>query len=179
MVIATVSPLVFSLEDYMQNPPDGVEWVDGQLIEKKGMTLLHGEVQATLSAYWRSYAISSGQGGKVYTDTPCRTNKQGRRPDVAYLTPSLVAQYGKLPVLPVSFPLAAEIASPTDLVEEFFAKANEYLDSGSQEVWLVLPENKWIFVMTETQKLWFGSGEVVSTQVVLPGFSVAVDELLA
>lgn len=176
---ATVLPQVFSLEDYMQNPPDGMEWVDGQLVEKNGMTLPHGEIQATLSAYWRNYSFSSGQGGKVYTDTPCRTNKQGRRPDVAYLTPELVAQYGKAATLPSSFPLVAEIASPTDLVEEFFAKASEYLDSGCQEVWLVLPENQWILVITHRQKLWFGLGEVVSTQEVLQGFSVAVDELLA
>lgn len=178
MITATVSPQVFSLEEYMQNPPDDMEWVDGQLVEKNGMTLLHGEIQSNLSRYWGNYALSSGQGGKVYTDTPCRTNKQGRRPDVAYLTPELVAQFGKSAVLPSSFPLVAEIASPTDLVEEFFAKATEYLDSDCQEVWLVLPENKWILVITQTHKLWFGSGEVVSTQVVLQGFSVAVDELL-
>lgn len=178
MVTAIAVKEVFSLEDYMQNPPDAMEWVDGQLVEKNGMTLTHGQLQSKLSRYWGNYKESSGQGGEVYTDTPCRTNKQGRRPDVAYLTPDLAAQYGKSPILPFSFPLAAEIASPTDYVEDFFAKAKEYLESGSQEVWLFLPENKWIFVMTATQKLWFGAGEVVSTQVVLQGFSVAVDDLL-
>ncbi len=169
---------VFTLEDYLQNPPDGMEWVDGHLLEKNGMTLAHGEIQSQLSRFWGNYKESSGQGGKVYTEAPCRTNQQGRRPDVAYLTPELVAQYGKSAVLPVSFPLVAEIASPTDFAEEFFAKAKEYLESGSQEVWLILPENKWIFAITQTQKVWFGAGEVARTQAVLPGFSVAVDELL-
>ena len=56
---------------------------------------------------------------------------------------------------------------------------NSYLNSGCQEVWLVLPENRCIFVVTQTQSLWFGRGEVASTQAVLQGFSVAVDELLA
>jgi len=173
------SSTVISLEEWMENPPVGTEWVDGELLEKNGMTLRHSEIQVNLSFYWRSYKDSSGQGGKVYTDVPCRTNKQGRQPDVAYLTPELVAQYGEAKVLPQSFPLSAEIVSPTDLAEDVIAKAQEYLHSGGEEVWLVFPESRWIIVTTQTQRLVFISGEVISTQTVLPGFSIAVDELLA
>ena len=167
------------LEEWMQNPPDNREWVDGQLVEKNGMTLKHGNVQAELATYWRNYITSSRQGGKVYTDAPCRTHKQGRRPDVAYLTPELLAQFGKAAVLPQSFPLSAEIVSPTDLAEDVIAKAQEYLLSGGEEVWLVFPESKWIIVVTQNQQLVFTSGKTVSTQIVLQGFSVAVDELLS
>jgi Uma2 family endonuclease len=178
MVTATVVQENFSLEDFMTHPPDDMEWVDGQLVEKNGMTLKHGEIQLRLGRYWIDYSLSSGQGGKVYTDVPCRTNKQGRRPDVAYLTPELVAQFGDVDVLPQSFPLSAEIVSPTDIAEDLFLKAQEYLDSGCLEVWIVFPESRWVLVMTQTQKLAFNAGEVVSTQLVLKGFSVAVDELL-
>ena len=43
----------FSLEDYLQNPPEGMEWVGGQLVEKSGMTLsLVGfSIQATLKHF--------------------------------------------------------------------------------------------------------------------------------
>ena len=122
---------------------------------------------------------SSGQGGEVYTEAPCRTNKQGRYPDVAYLTPELVAQYGDNKVLPQSFPLSAEIVSTTDLAEDVIAKSQEYLQSGGEEVWLVFPESRWIIIATQTPRFVFISGEVISTQVVLPGFNMAVDELLA
>lgn len=168
-----------SLEDWMQNPPEHQEWVDGKLVEKDGMTLKHSDVQGNLYFYWRSYKDSSGQGGKVYTDVPCRTNQQGRYPDVAYLSPELVAQFGNAKVLPQSFPLSAEIISPTDLAEDVIAKAQEYLQSGSEEVWLVFPESRWIIIMTQQTRQIFISGEVVSTQKVLPGFSVEVDQLLA
>ena len=179
MVTAAVVPAIFSLEDFMTEPPDDMEWVDGQLLEKNGMTLKHGEIQVNLGFYWKSYAISSEQRGKVYTDVPCRTNKQGRRPDVACLPPELVAQFGNSAVLPQSFPLVAEIVSPTDLGEDIFLKAREYLDSGCLEVWLVFPESRWVIVITQSQALMFTTGQVVSSQVVLQGFSVAVDELLA
>ena len=170
---------VSSLDDWMQNPPDSTEWVNGGLVEKTGMTLKHSRIQAKLATYWRNYKDSSAQGGEVYTDVPCRTNQQGRFPDVAYLTPELVAQYGDAKVLPQSFPLSAEIVSPTDLAEDVIAKAQEYLLSGGQEVWLVYPDNRWIIVATEESRTIFISGEVVSTQNVLLGFSIPVDELLA
>ena len=82
-------------------------------------------------------------------------------------------------VLPQSFPLSAEIVSPTDLAEDVIAKAQEYLQSGGEEVWLVFPENRWIIVITQETRQIFISGEAVSTKKVLQGFSIAVDELLA
>lgn len=177
-IVSNVSK-VFSLEDWILSPPDHTEWVDGQLVEKNGMTLKHGRIQLKLGSYWRNYLDSSGQGGEVYTDVPCRTNKQARRPDVAYLTPELLDQFGNSDVLPQCFPLIAEIISPTDKAEEVFAKAKEYLESGCQEVWLVLPESQWIIVITQQQRFLFSVGEVVNTQTTLQGFSVTVEELLA
>ncbi|WP_298906445.1 Uma2 family endonuclease [uncultured Nostoc sp.] len=172
-------PEIHSLEDFIANPPDGMEWVDEQLIEKTGMTLKHSEIEVNLSFYWRSYINTNQLGGKVYTEVPCRTFKQGRRPDVAYLTPELVAQFDNVPTLPQSFPLIVEIVSPTDLAEELFLKAQEYLQSGCEEIWLVFPDSRLIFVITDNQVLGFKASDVISTQKVLLGFSVAVDKLLA
>lgn len=75
--------------------------------------------------------------------------------------------------------MCAEIVSPTDIAEDVLLKAQEYLESGGEEVWLVFPESRWVMVITETQGLMFTSSQVVSTQKVLQGFSVPVDELLA
>jgi len=86
MLASTVisnSSQVISLEEWMENPPVGTEWVDGTLLEKNGMTLKHSRIQGNVYFYWRSYKDSSGQGGEVYTEVPCRTNKQGRSPDDA------------------------------------------------------------------------------------------------
>lgn len=175
----SVPPLVVSLEDFMSHPPERTEWVDGQLIEKKAMTLRHSQIQSRLDYYWRTCMLSSGQGGEVYTEALCRTNKQGRRPDVAYLTPSLLTQYASATSLPQSFPLIAEIASPDDSGEELFSKAKEYLQSGCQEVWLIYPESLWIIIITQDQHSLLTVGQLVSTQTVLRGFSIPVDELLA
>lgn len=179
MVMAPVLSENVSLEDFTASPPDHMEWVDGQILEKNGMTAKHGLIQSKLDYSWRSYKISSGQGGEVYTEVPCRTNSRVRRPDVAYLPPELVSEYGDVPTFPQSPPLIAEIVSPTDIAEEIFLKAQEYLDSGSVEVWIVFPESRWIMIMTATDKLTFNPGSTINTQLVLAGFSLAVDELLS
>lgn len=178
-MVATPELKAISLNDFMHHPVDDHEWVNGQLVEKTGMTLRHSQIQLRLGSCWRSYMLSSEQGGEVYTEALCRTTKQGRRPDVSYLTPELFTQFAGSPALPQSFPLIAEIASPDDSGEELFTKAKEYLESGCQEVWLVFPESLWIIIITQGKHLLLTLGEVATTQTVLNGFSVAVDELLA
>lgn len=168
-----------SLDDFMLSPLERKEWVDGQLVEKDGMTLRHSGIEARLTRYWGNYLVSSGQGGQVYTEAPCRTTKQVRRPDVAYLTAELLSQFAESAVLPQSFPLIAEVVSPTDMAEELFTKAQEYLQSGCEEVWLLLPESRYVMTITQNQRFWFATGDIAGTQMVLQGFSVSVDELLA
>ena len=70
------------------------------------------------------------------------------------------------------------VTLPTDLVEDFFAKAEEYLTASCVEVWLIIPKIKYIFVITDNQCLRFKSGDIAKTEVILTGFSVTVDELL-
>jgi len=170
---------VISLEEFLVKPPDRMEWVDGNLVEKTGMTFKHGLAQVNLATSWKNYKNSSGQGGEVVTEVLCRTNKQGRRPDVAYITPELLPQAGNFTSFSQSFPLIAEIASPEDSGEELFAKAQEYLESGCLEVWLLFPEARLIFVNAGEHWLLFNADEVVNTQRVVAGFSVPVSELLA
>ncbi|NJL66482.1 MAG: Uma2 family endonuclease [Microcoleus sp. SM1_3_4] len=169
---------VISLEDFLAKPSERMEWVDGKLVEKTGMAFKHGLAQSKLSRYWGNYKDSSGQGGEVITETLCRTAKQGRRPDVAYITPELLPQSGNFTAFAQSFPLIAEVASPEDSGEELFAKAQEYLESGCLEVWLLFPEARLIFINSGERWQLFNADEVVSTQRVLAGFSVAVSELL-
>ena len=192
MIIPSVEQLDLTLEEWMQNPPDGTEWADGkvivkhpvefvngQVVGKPGMTAKTRRIQARLVRYWGIYMDSSGQGGEVYVEVTCQTLKKGRIPDVSYITPELLAQVGEFSVLPQSFPLLAEIVSPSDFGDDVFAKAQEYLESGCLEVWLLFPKSSWVLVITQSQVVLFKPGDVAITQVVLPGFSVAVDELMA
>jgi Uma2 family endonuclease len=179
LVLDPVIADIPSLEAWLTNPPEHTEWVNGELVEKDGMTLKHGRIQARLGSAWTDFKDAQNLGGEVYTDAPCRTNQQGRRPDVAYLTPQLQAQYGNVSALPQSFPLVAEIVSPTDQAEDVILKAAEYLASGAIEVWLIYPESHWVIVATATQKQIFTTGQIATAQSVLVGFMISVDALVA
>jgi Uma2 family endonuclease len=178
MVIAS-PPQPLSLEAFLDNPPDRFEWVDEKLIKKPEMTAKTGRIQAKLARYWGNYKDSSGQGGEVYTETACRTVGRVRCPDVAYLPPALVAQFGDFKVLPHSFSLIAEIISPTDEAEEVFTKVREYLESNAEEVWLIFPESRWLMIITANSQHLLNETQTATTQKVLSGFSIVVGELMA
>ncbi|MEM1167581.1 MAG: Uma2 family endonuclease [Cyanobacteria bacterium P01_H01_bin.35] len=134
-----IQPII-TLEDYIANPIDGVEWVDGELmkkhpiqwgdknaLEKYAMTARTRRIQSKLNYYWRNYMMSSGQEGEVYVEASCRTIERVRVPDISYITPELLDQYGEFSVLRVSFILVAEVVSPTDIADNLFAKAKVLL----------------------------------------------------
>lgn len=182
-MVASITPPdvveLVSLEEFLRHPGDRTEWVDGKLIEKTGMTYKHGLAQGKLIRQWGDYIISNELGGEICVETLCRTAKQVRRPDLAYISPQLLEQFGNnFTVLPQSFPLIAEVASPDDRAEELFAKSKEYLESGCLEVWLLFPETRIVLINPQNRWLLFNADEVASTQNVLNGFSVAVSELL-
>ena len=165
--------------DCYDEVPEGMEEVDGELVEKTYMTIQHGNAQANLSAEWRGYSRASQQKGKAYVEVLCRTQSQKRRPDVAYVTEELHQEYGQPTTFPQSFPLIGEIASPDDSAERLFEKAYEYLASGAEEVWILLPEAKLAFIVVAEQVLAFSGEQEIATQKVLKGFAIALSELFA
>lgn len=90
---------------------------------------------------------------------------------------NFLAQYGNLFTLPQSFPLIAEVISPTDIANDVFAKANEYLRSHCQEVWLIFSEERLIVVLTQDSRKIYIADEVI-TSIVLDRFSITVNALL-
>lgn len=178
MVIASERPTV-SLEEFLASPGDRVEWVNGVLTEKSANTSKTGRIQARLSQLWGNYKGFSGRGGEVYLRTSCQTVERVRCPDVAYLNPEQVQEFGNFKVLPHSFPLIAEIISSTDEAEKVFIKVREYLDSQAQEVWLIFPESRWVMIVTTQSQQLLNDQQSATSQIVLPGFTVVVSELIA
>ncbi|MEN9226585.1 MAG: Uma2 family endonuclease [Thermostichus sp. DRC_bins_24] len=167
-----------TLEEYLANPVENHEWVDGKLVEKTGVGFQHSNIQGNLYFHWRTFVQSQQLGGRVLVEPDCRTLERGRKPDVAYLPAELLERYGEFTFLPQSYPLIGEIISPTDSGEDIFLKAQEYLGSGALEVWLVFPKSKHLFIQTQEQNLWLTEKDIAKTREILPGFEIAVSELL-
>ncbi len=185
---ATVIVKAHPEPDYDANPlppeafdaiPEGFELVDGTPLEKTGMTIRHAETQGNLAFAWTQYAKTTKHGGKAYPEAPCQTLRQKRRPDVVYVTPAFQKQYGKPNILPIPAPLIAEIASPDDAGEMLLAKAQEYLEAGAEEVWILFPETEFAFIVLADAVLAFMLHQTIATQKVLPGFSIPLAELFS
>jgi Uma2 family endonuclease len=167
-----------SLREWMSAPPPTTEWIDGKLIQRTQKDPKQGKIQLNIARSWARYQDLSNQGGQVYLSAPCQAAGRGRCPDVAYLTAAQVARFGTFSALPQSFPLIAEIVSSTERAEKLYDKAREYFQSGGVEVWLVFPESRWIVTLTEKRQVLNGMRDLIETQIVLPGFCVAVADLL-
>ena len=116
-----VSTLPKTLADYLANPVAQTEWVDGCIVEKVGQTLGHAKIQTRLLIRWAGYVEHQQLGGMVLVEAPCQTTGKVRRPDVAYLSPDLIQQFGEdIATLLQSYPLVEEIFSPTDCGEDIF-----------------------------------------------------------
>ncbi|AFY59865.1 Uma2 family endonuclease [Synechococcus sp. PCC 6312] len=171
-----------SLAEFLAHPPDQCEWIDNFIEEKKGMTLNHAATQAKLAYLWQQYLFQAQSTGRVLVEALCRTQAQGRRPDVALITAELLDQIPGKVALEQSFPLIAEIASPDDSGEGLLAKAKEYLESGAQEVWIIFPENELALtaIMASDAVQWqiFDRTTPIVTRAILPGLEVNLGELL-
>jgi hypothetical protein len=44
---------------------------------------------------------------------------------------------------------------------------------------LIFPESQWIIILTSDERFLFAIGEQAATQIILPGFKISVDDLLA
>ena len=71
--------------------------------------------------------------------------------------------------------LAIEIVSPTQYRPEMLSKAAEYLQHGTQEVWLVFPREQQIEVhRPDRAPKIYGVGDTIPGGDLLPGFELAV-----
>jgi Uma2 family endonuclease len=171
-----------SFEEYCANPPDNAEWVDGKVIAKGTMGSLFGGLQIALGILLSAFVKANGLNGRILSEVLCQSLNRTRKPDLAWMSPRQKELYGdkNYTIFPECFALIVEVISPTDIAEEVFSKAREYLQAGGEEVWLIFPENRLIFVAVMENEVvqWqlFTNNQVAISPKVLVGFSVNVNE---
>lgn len=155
------------------------ELVDGELIPMSSGTPFHSIVRDTfaveLRIYFRGHPIGGAAG-----EVDCRIGPGTvRRPDLSVFLGehwhSLDLRSTPAPFAP---DIAVEVLSPSEHSQDVTRKVREYLGAGSQEVWLLDRENGELQVRTKAGIRLLQSGDVLDSPL-LPGFSVAVSDLLS
>ena len=154
------------------------ELIEGELIPLSSPTPLHARICGRLDRRVSDY-FGRHPGGEAFREMDCALSSNTvRRPDVAIFLAAR-APLIDLKKIPVPFPpdIAVEVISPSELAIQVHRKALDYLRAGTQEVWLLDPENGEIFVQKDSGIRLLRGSEVLDSTL-LPGFYVSVAELL-
>ena len=158
------------------------EYGDGESWQKPMPTALHGFVQSLLSFVFVMY-LRGHPGGYAGSEVRCLFRARGQTriliPDFIFVRNA--AELSLDSAQPVVIPptLAAEILSPGDPMTEVMDRAEFYLEAGVACVVIIDPRRRRLMLSTESGH-WrtLSENDTWDGGQVLPGFAVAVRELL-
>ncbi|AFY62194.1 Uma2 family endonuclease [Synechococcus sp. PCC 6312] len=169
--------------EFMDLPSDGhrYELVNGEVVDMGNSGMEHGYFASILLAELTIF-VRKNKLGAICDSSTAFTLKNGnkRSPDIGFI--------GRERLRGLSRPLrgffegapdlVVEILSPGNTVEEMHQKIVEYFANGTRLLWKVDPSERSILVYhsSEPDQL-LGMGDSLDGEDIVPGFSMAVNEL--
>jgi Uma2 family endonuclease len=152
------------------------EWNDGIIEKTESMKKYQALIEAAILRLFYTTEAFQKQGmicAEMETDT---SEVQIRKPDMAFYTAEqLNLMSDDIAQIPA---WVAEIISKTDDLEEVQKKIVEYFNAGTQCVWIVLPQNKMVYVYTSISDVTVCKGETLcSGAPVLNDFQIKAHQL--
>lgn len=136
--MASIPAVSVSLEEYFNTSYEGaVEYVDGELREKGVTGHGHGLVQGLLFEWFRAHRKEWSISCSVETHTLVASNRV-RLPDVVVIRRGTAPKH-TIVNAPI---LAVEVLSPSDRPGELNERAQDLVNMGTADVWLIDPEKR-------------------------------------
>jgi len=173
---------LMTVDEFIQMSTAGnetYELVDGEPILLPSPTPLHANVRGRIEQLVRNYFDRNPIGGAI-SETDCRIGEDTiRKPDLSIFLDDHWRQLD-LKTVPVPFApdIAVEVLSPSEHAMDVNRRVHDYLAAGSNEVWLLDPENGELLVRRKSGIRLFQGGDPIDSPL-LPGFFVPVSTLLA
>src|SRR5262249_26179690 len=125
------------------------ELVHGELVDVSGNTPYHNELRDFLVELLRPY-VRKQKLGKIISEQEFEFGSNAHGPDIALISPAKLRLLDRgLRIQRFVPDLAIEIASKNDKFENLLKKASRYRKCGTKEVWVISPETRQAFVVTE------------------------------
>jgi len=175
--VQTMNAEAVTLEEFLANDYQSYEYIKGELVPMPPPTMEHGEINSNihflLKAHVRQYQL-----GRTYiAETTFRVGESGRKPDVAFVSQDRLPE-NRRQASPLPPDLAIEVVSPSDTVYDVLEKASEYLDAGTQMVWVIEPIFKTVTVYRSSNDIKiFTQNDMLTGEDVVEGFQCAVAEI--
>jgi Uma2 family endonuclease len=173
-----------SAEEFLRfrgEPGKRYELVDGELVEMSPPGGVHGEISLEIGALVRNFVRPLGLGVVYAAETGFllrRNPDQVRAPDVAFVTRSRLPE-GRSPEgwIPPAPDFAVEVVSPNDTAAEAQERVDDWLNAGTQVVWLVYPSKRNVMIFCGLDRVERRSGDdELDAEPVLPGFRCKLSE---
>ena len=164
----------------MEETKPASEYACGEAFQKPMPDVLHSAIQTFLAVTLYPF-LAETRTGRVFTELRCVFGPPGRErayvPDVTYIARERLPSQRHLHAAP---DLAIEILSPDQHMAHFLDKIQFYLLYGVRLVWVIDPATATVTVQVPGEEARIlSSGDTLDGGDVLPGFSVAVDEIFA
>jgi Uma2 family endonuclease len=178
-----------TLADLEQIDDEGltIEVDDGEIItEDSGMTILHLLIMRLLFNTLNPFAIEHKLGevfmnGVRYRLIGTKDNiVRARQPDLSFVRADRIpADLDLDDDLPLAPDLAVEVASPGQSPARLLKKAAQYLDAGTQEVWILYPRTKRLYRYQQDhdEPQIYGAGDALDGPPLFPGLTISIDAL--
>ena len=170
-------PTTMTAEEFLENDVPGYEYAKGELIPMSPATRRHGKISISIIRYLDRHVHENGL-GEVYTaETIFEVGDRMMKPDVAFVsTARLDVDEDKM--FPIPPDLAIEVVSPSDVQSRVTRKALDYLNAGTQLVWVLDPVSKTVTVYRSENDIEILTHKATLTgEDVVPGFSCPVGKL--
>lgn len=158
---------------------EGRKWelLDGELIEVSSATPKHNRIVGRLFKNLDNFAERNGLGAALLeTDLAVRANTR-LRPDFGFFSAETWATVDLERVPVEQTPdIAVEVISPSETATTIHRKVDAYLKWGVQEVWLIDPEIRTLFVHTLVGAQRLSEGATLTSEFV-PGWRVQISDL--
>ena len=166
-----------TLEEFLASDLEGYEYVKGELIPMPPTSGEHGDISTNIDWHLQAH-VRENQLGRVYLpDTGFRIGERVLIPDIAFLSNARLPE-DRRKAFSIPPDLAVEVVSPSDRQVRIVQKVLNYLDAGTQLVWVVEPVAKTVTVYrSETDITSLTREDTLTGEDVVPGFSCEVWKL--
>lgn len=158
------------------------EVINGRKVELPPMGIFQIDI-ANILHYHLSIPVETGKLGRVRLEALFALPgiEKQRRPDLAFVSYARWARLRPFPrgdAWPVSPELAVEVVSPSNFADDLILKVHDYFQTGTQQVWVVWPSVKQVYVYeSPTQARILTIADELTGGSVVPDFRLPVAAL--
>jgi len=166
-----------TLEEFLTNGYESYEYAKGELIPIPPLTMEHGKISSSIVTLLGNHARQHQLGKMYIAGTKFQIGESGRKPDVAFVSKKRIPENERR-ASPVPPDLAIEVVSPSDTVYDVVEKALEYLDAGTQMVWVIEPIAQTVTVYRSPRDIKLLTlNDTLTGEDVVEGFQCSVEEI--